>query len=56
MSRLETIVLLSFMAFYFPAFGLYHLMIYRVNQRVAGAPQNSSFPFFGRMEKARPRI
>ena len=34
MSRYDTALLVSILAAYFPAFGLYHLMIYRVNKEV----------------------
>ena len=32
MNRPETILILSFLVFYIPAFALYHLMVHRVNQ------------------------
>ena len=41
MNRPETVLLCSFMAFYIPAFGLYHLMIHRVNQDL---PQDDKIP------------
>src|SRR5580700_6565826 len=35
MNQRETMFLIGFIAFYLPAFGLFHLMIFRVNQQLA---------------------
>jgi hypothetical protein len=37
MNQLETMFLIGFIAFYLPAFGLFHLMIFRVNQQLPPA-------------------
>jgi hypothetical protein len=34
MSQHEATLLIGFVAFYLPAFGLYHLMVFRVNQQL----------------------
>jgi len=34
MNQHETMFLIGFVAFYLPAFGLFHLMIFRVNQQL----------------------
>jgi hypothetical protein len=34
MNQYETMFLIGFIAFYLPAFGLYHLMVFRVNRQV----------------------
>jgi hypothetical protein len=34
MNQHETMLLICFIAFYLPAFGLYHLMVFRVNQQL----------------------
>jgi hypothetical protein len=41
MNQHETMLLIGFVAFYLPAFGLFHLMIFRVNQQV---PPGSRIP------------
>jgi hypothetical protein len=41
MNQYEKMLFIGFIAFYFPAFGLYHLMIFRVNRQL---PQDRRIP------------
>lgn len=44
-------LLIGFVAFYLPAFGLYHLMVFRVNQQLPSDRRISAFPLFRRVEQ-----
>jgi hypothetical protein len=43
MNRYETALLVSILAFYFPAFGLYHFMLFMVNRQL---PPERRIPHF----------
>jgi hypothetical protein len=47
MNQRETMFLIGFIAFYLPAFGLFHLMIFRVNQQLPPAQRIPHSLFWG---------
>jgi len=47
MNQYETMLLIGFIAFYVPALGLYHLMVFRVNQQLPLARRIPHSLFWG---------
>jgi len=47
MNWYETILLVGFVVFYLPAFGFYHLMVFRVNQQLPPARRVPHSLYFG---------